>query len=365
VLYRFPLIFFAWLVYGLLTAALVHYRFSFTSKPMSWGITMEYEVSYAVIWALATPGALWVGHKFHLGRSHLHRNLLIHTLAAFVFGCITKLTWDFLILARLEPSRVPHTMQQAFESSLKAMDFGILHYAVIILCQHAIEYYSRYQEGQLRASQLETKLATAQLHALKMQLHPHFLFNTLHSISELVHSDPNRAETMIVRLSEFLRMTLEHVGHPEVTLREEIDFLERYLHIEKMRFEDRLTLDISIDPASLDAKVPNLLLQPIIENALRHGISHKQNGGLLRISSKREGDTLTMQVFDNGPGPQAQPHGQFREGVGLNNTRSRLQRLYGGEHKIAFKKIPDCGFEVTIQIPYRLTSTAPVASVNL
>ena len=226
-------------------------------------------------------------------------------------------------------------------------------FAMLYLLSVALHYAWLEMEASRRAEVLARE---AQLRALKAQVNPHFLFNTLHSIAELVHDNPARAETMIVRLSDFLRLTLDHVGTPEVPLSEELDFLRRYLEIEQMRFEDRLQVVWEIDDSLLSVRVPNLILQPIVENALKHGFSRNTAHGLLRISCLREEEKLAMKVFDSGPGPVravvkiAEP---VREGVGLNNTRSRLERLYGGDHLISFRRPNEGGFEVAIRIPMR------------
>ena len=303
---------------------------------------------YALVLALS--------RRFPLGRGQSRRNSFVHLLGAFAAAVLTKSIWDFTALPFVAPSLVPVDFASFQKSMIRALDFGILHYLLLIVCHHALEYYRKYEDGRLSAAQLEAKLATAQLHALKMQLHPHFLFNTLHSISELVHDNPARAESMIVRLSDFLRLTLDHVGVPEVPLTEEIDFLRRYLEIEEMRFEDRLTVEWDIDPSTLQTRVPNLILQPLVENALKHGISRNSSHGVLRISCKREEGKLAMTVYDNGPGPKRITTNLLdpvREGVGLNNTRGRLERLYGGDHHIRFRHVAEGGFEVTIRLPMR------------
>lgn len=349
-------IFALWSIYGLFNMVVVHYRATLYGKPMSWSECALYEVSYVWIWAAVTPLVLALSRRFPLGRGHSRRNVLVHLFGAFVAAVLTKSIWDFTALPFVAPALVPVDFQSFQKSIIRALDFGVLHYVILIVCHHAVEYYRKYEDGRLRGSQLEAKLATAQLHALKMQLHPYFLFNTLHSISELVHDNPARAESMIVRLSDFLRLTLDHTGVPEVPVVEEIDFLRRYLEIEQMRFEDRLTVEWEIDPSTLHARVPNLILQPIVENALKHGISRNTTHGVLRISCKREDGKLAMTVFDNGPGPRrASPNmlESVREGVGLNNTRSRLERLYGGDHHINFRHVAEGGFEVTIRIPMR------------
>jgi two-component system, LytTR family, sensor kinase len=353
---RAGIIFALWSVYGVFNTVVVHFRSLLYGRPMGWTECAQYEMSYVWVWAAITPLVLALSRRFPLGRGHSRRNVLVHVAGAFAAALATKCVWDFTALPFLEPKMVPVNLATFQRSMLHALDFGVLHYLIVIVCHHALEYYRRYEDGRLRASQLETRLANAQLQALKMQLHPHFLFNTLHSISELVHADPARAETMIVRLSDFLRLTLEQSGSPEVAVSQELEFLRRYLEIEQMRFEERLTVEWEIDPEALPIRVPNLLLQPIVENALRHGIGRNPGPGLLRISCRMDGDRLAMKVFDNGPGPAratANLQEPVREGVGLNNTRHRLERLYGGDHHIDFRQTPDTGFEVTIRIPFR------------
>lgn len=362
---RFWSIFLVWTLYGVFNTIVVHFRAILYEKPMSWPECAMYEVSFAWIWAAVTPVVLWLSRQFPLGRGQGKRNALVHVLGALTMAVLTKTVWDFTALPFVAPSLVPVDVPSFQRSVIRALDFGTLHYLMVLVCHHAMEYYRKYEDGRLRASQLEAKLATAQLHALKMQLHPHFLFNTLHSISELVHDDPARAESMIVRLSDFLRLTLDHVGIPEVPVSEEIDFLRRYLEIEQMRFEDRLTVEWEIDPETLVSRVPNLILQPIVENALKHGISRNTKRGVVRISCKQDGGRLALTVYDNGPGPRrtASPDATpLREGVGLNNTRSRLERLYGADHHIGFRQAPEGGFLVSIHIPMRRSPVYPVAA---
>jgi hypothetical protein len=359
---RFWTIFGLWTLYGVFNVVVVHYRTMLYGKPMSWLDCALYEITYVWIWAAITPLVLVLSRRFPLGQGQAWRNGLAHVFGALAAAVLTKTVWDFTALPFVEPSNVPTDWASFQKSIIRALDFSVLHYVILIVCHNAVEYYRKYEDGRLRASQLEARLATAQLHALKMQLHPHFLFNTLHSISELVHADPGRAESMIMRLSDFLRLTLEHVGVPEVPLDEEIDFLRRYLEIEQMRFEERLAVEWEIDGATLGVRVPNMILQPIVENALKHGISRNAGAGLLRISTRLEDGKLAMKVIDNGPGPQranGNLQAPVREGVGLNNTRSRLERLYGGEHHIDFRRGAEGGFEVTIRIPVRPITGLP------
>ncbi|MGH9752672.1 MAG: histidine kinase [Blastocatellia bacterium] len=188
---------------------------------------------------------------------------------------------------------------------------GLITYAVIVVIFYAFDYYRKFRERELRAAQLEGRLAQAELQNLKTQLQPHFLFNTLHAISVLMQENVPAANRMLVRLSELLRMTLDTAGAQQVTLKQEMEFAQRYLEIEQTRFQDRLSVKTVVDPATLDARVPSLLLQPLVENAVRHGIARRAGAGLLEIRAQREEDVLRLQVRDNGPGLQTDANGEI------------------------------------------------------
>ncbi len=334
-----------------------HYRSMVYGREVPWGTAMVFEMGYGYLWAAVSPFVFALSKRFRLGRGRDWVNILIHLLGAVFFAAITKVAWDFLIFPMMKPWTAPEDLYSIMKSVLSQIDFGIIQYFSLIIGHHALEYYRAYEEGRYRSSQLEARLAQAQLKTLKMQLHPHFLFNTLHALSELMHENPVTAERMIIRLSDFLRLSLDHVALPEVALSQELDFLKRYLEIEQMRFEDRLTISYDIDPNVLRAQVPNLILQPLVENALKHGIANRRTAGLLRIVCREHDEKLSLLVSDNGPDsePLKKPvDGPVREGVGLNNTRTRLEHLYGGAHKIELRKMASGGFEVCIVIPLRL-----------
>jgi len=196
---------------------------------------------------------------------------------------------------------------------------------------------------------LEAQLAQAELGALKMQLQPHFLFNTLNAIAALLRPAPEAAERMILELAEFLRLTLQNTGRAEVTLREELDFLERYLAIEKIRFGDRLRARFRIRSEVLDARVPNLLLQPLVENAIRHGIARDLAAGRVEVSATHDEDRLLVRVTDDGPGVGRTP---VREGIGLSNTRERLRHLFGDDFTFEYGNAPGGGFTVALALPF-------------
>jgi sensor histidine kinase YesM len=224
---------------------------------------------------------------------------------------------------------------------------------------HALRFYEGAKARQRREAELEARLAKARLQALRMQLNPHFLFNTLNSIASLVHEQP-QAEEMIEALSDLLRLTLSASDRQEVTLREELHFLERYLLIEQIRFGDRLRVEKQIDVSALDAPVPILILQPLVENAVKHGIESQIAPGVIRVMAERAGKSLILQVHDNGRGLAAASKGLLKEGVGLSNTRSRLKELYGNRATLELKPGKAGGFSAEIQLPWRTAlSVAP------
>jgi two-component system LytT family sensor kinase len=227
-------------------------------------------------------------------------------------------------------------------------------YVLIILVAHAVAYYRRFRERQLRASQLETQLAKAHLQALKSQLQPHFLFNTLHSISALMLTDVPSADRMMTRLSDLLRMSFEDNGTQVTALSYELEFVNGYLEIEKIRFEERLNIILDIAPDTLDAEVPHLLLQPLVENALRHGISRRSSGGEIRITASRDEHSLYLRVRDTGPGLGNTDALLPKAGLGLKATRERLETLFGNDQTFEIGAPAEGGVEAFVRIPFRL-----------
>jgi sensor histidine kinase YesM len=230
---------------------------------------------------------------------------------------------------------------------------NLLTYWAILGIGYGREYYRKFREREVRAAQLRTQLTQAQLQSLKMQLHPHFLFNTFNTISSLMHKNVDDADRVLALLGDLLRYSLHNVGVQEVTLREEIDFLQRYLEIEQTRFENRLRVRISVEPEVLDYKVPNLILQPLVENAIRYAVAPRASGGSIEISARQVIGSLKISVVDDGPGL---PEGYTlpdREGVGLRNSRERLEQLYGENHRFILSNKSPRGLEVAIVIPIR------------
>ena len=240
----------------------------------------------------------------------------------------------------------------------------IFAYIDLALLGHAV-YYARYSRSQaVRRAQLETRLAEAQLQVLRLQLHPHFLFNTLHTISALMHKDLRAADRMLALLGDLLRDSFEKVGAQEVSLKQELGFLERYLEIERTRFRDRLTIHLDVDPETLDAEIPNLLLQPLVENAIRHGIGKRQDAGRIDIVARRKSERLDVRIRDDGPGLTEAPEVALRGGVGLANTADRLQQLYPNAHTFDLHNRPEGGLEVALEIPFKVHREPPPASTT-
>jgi sensor histidine kinase YesM len=227
----------------------------------------------------------------------------------------------------------------------------MMTYWAIVGLSHALAYHREAQARALRASQLGKHLVEAQLQSLQRQLQPHFLFNTLNAISALMHRDVEAADAMIARLSDLLRISLQMVGVQEVSLKEELDFLSKYLEIEQTRFRDRLTVVFDVHPGTLDALVPNLILQPLVENAIKHGIGPRPAPGTITIRSRCAGGLLELDVQDNGVGMSAARLSDFNRGVGLSNTRSRLEHLYGSLHRFEFRRPAEGGLLVLIALP--------------
>ncbi len=320
--------------------------------PLSEALAVQF--SYAYIWALVTPLVLWLAGRYRLGQKHWRRNLLLHIL--FSTACIIivgYLLYTFNYFYFGKPKGTSTMLWLICRGIVlnSSENYGI--YALILLAHNAFDYYRRFMAGERRAAQLQTQLAQAQLQALKMQLQPHFLFNTLHSISALIYRDIAAADKMIARLGDFLRLTLENSGTQLVTLQQELEFLKCYLEIERIRFQDRLTTTLNIDAQALDTQVPNLILQPLVENAIRHGIAPRSTPGRIEILAERKNGTLRIRIKDNGPGlaPGQNFDNNFREGVGLANTRARLEQLYGATHRFELANDPCGGLVVTLEIP--------------
>jgi len=345
----------AWTAFAAFLTSQMYLAYSRREMPIRWQRIFLVELIYAYMWAALTPFILWFARRFPIERGHWVRSLVVHPGASLLIGFGTRVLHDLMLFYILADSGVSFSVGRLLLNVYFMTDYGMMIYWLILLISFAFDYQRRYREGEVRATRLEVQLAQAQLQALKMQLHPHFLFNTLHSISALVHKKPDAADKMIARLGDFLRLTLENSGAQEVSLQQELEFLKCYLEIERIRFEDRLTVQLSIEPQTLDARLPNLILQPIVENAIRHGISPRTSGGRIEIEARRFNGTLQIQVTDNGPGlPSDSNSGRIvKEGIGLANTQARLKQLYGDDHSLDLSNTAKGGLSVILEIPFR------------
>ena len=324
-------------------------------QPVSLGQLVPAELVFTYLWALLTPLVMWMARRFPVWGTHHAANgraalrnwiAQLFAVVSFVLLHVALFTAASVLLAdgTVTP---PARLFTGYLASWFTLDSIV--YCTLLAVYHALVYYRVSQDRALRASQLEARLAQAQLQVLRMQLQPHFLFNTLHTISALMHKDVKRADSMIAALSDLLRMSLRSVGVQEVELREEVDFLQRYLEIMSLRFGDRLTVSLDIDPTVLDARVPTLVLQPLVENALRHGFGEGMRAGHVRVVAALDGDMVRCEVIDNGRGmPTAGP----REGVGISNTRARLRHLYGDRFSLELLANSGGGARVALAIPY-------------
>jgi LytS/YehU family sensor histidine kinase len=229
------------------------------------------------------------------------------------------------------------------------LPLGIFVYFVMLISIRAIASARRLQQAEVRAARLAAQLSKAQLQALKMQLHPHFLFNTLNSISTLIHENADAADEMIGRLGDFLRLTLDNLGTQIVTLQRELEFLTLYLSIEEIRFQDRLTVHFEIDQDTTLLRVPNLIFQPLVENAIKHGIAPEAKKGTITIRSSSKDGRLRLEVEDNGPG--VRPDRVNNQGLGLKNIKERLDELYGRDYRLELKNHPNGGCTTLLDIP--------------
>ena len=319
----------------------------------TWSHAVSAELPAWYLWLAAFPAVAWFVSRYRLERRIIVQRVLLYVgFALLILLLHTAANLWIHRLTGFSSTRVPYWI--AFGRTTPwAMTSGLLSYGAIRGLALARDYYLRYRERPLAAAELSARLAEAQLAALRMQLNPHFLFNTLNSVAMLVRRQrSDEAVRMVAGLRGLLRTALEASPPQEVPLREELAFCQRYLEIERIRFSDRLQVDVQVPEETLDAFVPHLVLQPLVENALKHGIAQRSAAGRLEVRAERRGDTLVLRVQDDGPGPDdGRP---AREGVGLRNTRSRLARLYGAAQSLSLAPAADQGTVATVELPFHL-----------
>jgi two-component sensor histidine kinase len=371
--------------------------------PVSWRQAISFGGSFWALWLLFLPAVVWLSFRFPIQRKSLLRNLGLHLFACFLIVGTSRATFSavegfFPSAQTSEPPGAPELKSDRTEPprqrrrlppprfpsrdsrtnrlgapgapgvfhGLRAGFDVLVYWSLVGVCQ-AITNFRKSQERERRAAELEARLASAQLQALRMQINPHFLFNTLNSIAALVYTNPRAADEMLGDLSELLRRSLDSMEEQEVPLAQELEFIGAYIRIEQKRFGERLRVEQNIPAELMTALVPALILQPLVENAIRHGIEPQRDPGRISIEAKHQGKHLHLIVRDDGKGlPAADSHNSGRRGsggIGLANTQARLQGLYGTDQSFSFGRAEPQGCRVEIQLPFHL-ELAHVSSIS-
>jgi two-component system LytT family sensor kinase len=367
---RWPAVIAAWTILGVLESAVAYVRVRGTPMERSWPAMLVANVPWWLLWALFTPPILALVRRVPpLGRRWA-RGAMVHVAGALVVTSAHLLLEGVLYYVTVSRSRgMPGLGRQwaLFFSNYFVLDF--VTYWLVVGAALAMMYYGRYHASALRAARLEANaarlelgLAEARVLALRTELNPHFFFNALNSISGLVRRGDNAAAVqMLGRLGELLRLTMDRDLAPEIPLGHELALVDRYLDIERVRFGDRLTVDVAVEPPADDGYVPALILQPLVENAIRHGITRRPGAGRIRILARRLGDVLELSVRDTGEGLGPRELTMRREGIGLSNTRARLAAMYGDAASLHLENASGGGALVTLHIPWHATSGALAA----
>ncbi len=347
------LIFAAWLVPALLSGFNTYIQARLSGRPPDWHWVLFNSIDW-LLYALLTPLVFRASRRLPLERPHLLRNISVHVLGALAM-CVAWAALGTLLRLEVFPHSENATAQKLWLDFVSwvfiTLPFGVGVYFALVGIQHSFFYFARARERETQAARLAAQLSEARLGALRMQLNPHFLFNSLNAITVLVRDHNTAAASQTLELlSDLLRQVLRTDETHETTLSRELEFLERYLAIEQVRFSDRLRPRFEIDPTVAQAAVPRFLLQPLVENALRHGIAQRADAGLVKVSARREGNELVLTVRDDGAGLSSMP--DTGSGVGLSNTRARLAALYGGTATLEITNAEGGGVVATVRLPY-------------
>lgn len=325
-------------------------------------VALAFAESY--LWAALTPVIFWLGGRFSVERTNWVSRLALFLGVGFIVAMGVEMLLAYLRSEFAFPMRrrPPFGFNPMIGVTRLFWLDDLMVYIAVLAASFARTYFLRYRARQEEAARLQAELAEARLSALQSQLNPHFLFNTLHAVSSLVERDPRGVRRMIARLSDLLRFTLERTDQQEVALEQELAFLERYLEIMQIRFQGRLQVHTHLDAGVTDALVPTLILQPLVENAVKHGVSKVDASGRIEISARRIGDRLVLAVRDNGPGLDGGDAGD--EGVGLRNTRARLEQLYGGAQSLTLREPPEGGLIAEVTLPYHTRADLRTIAVS-
>jgi signal transduction histidine kinase len=348
---------------GVFFAAQTSLANTLTGRGPGWHDALVLALAEWYLWAPLVPVLIWLSRRFPIDRRHWLRSALVHVPGSLMFAVLHL--YLYAVAARMLMPSWTYRPLEIFQVMFGAkFSPGFLTYWVIVGAASAFDFYQRFRERELRASRLEAQITQAQLSLLKMQLHPHFLFNTLHSISALMHRDVDLADRMLARLGDLLRLSLDSLRIEEVPLRQELDFLSHYVEIEKMRFEDRLDVRVDVARSVLDAAVPNLILQPLVENAIRYGIAGGAAPCRVVVAAHQDNGALRISVTDNGPGLSRDARSANVAGLGLANTRARLAQLYNGGGRLELEDAPGGGLRVSISIPFHMPPAAESDAPN-
>jgi signal transduction histidine kinase len=332
-----------------------------TARPPITGVSdVTWRMSIYLLWALFTPLIFWLSSRTGLGPARSPGRIGLHLLSAIAIAAVMDAYGDVVYRYLLRDPGERKALSAIASSSLSDVVrlgflWELIFYAAILAVGFARDYYRRFQERQMQAAHLQAQLTEARLDALRMQINPHFLFNTLHAISSMVERDPSGVRKMVARLSALLRHTLDHDGAQETTLARELDVLDDYLAIMQVRFEHRLTIRKDVDPEVRDAMVPDMILQPIVENAIKHGVTQRSSPGWVEIAAVRTGGHIELSVEDNGPGIALGDDPP--QGVGLSNVRSRIDQMYGDDATLWLSNGREGGVRATLSFPYHTQST--------
>lgn len=360
-------LFWGGLVFGLFTLlALLSAAGAYVSQmgmdhPAPWIPLLRQELKDWYACGLISIGVFWFCDRNRLEPGRTQRWVLVHAVAALVFSVAYAVLTAALVAGEpsvMTPGKILTFSYLIRMAGIHYCVLSLIMYWMVVFAHLGWHYYQRFLEREVQTAELQRELVEARLNALRMQLNPHFLFNTLHAVSALIHENPEAADRVVARLSELLRLSLDQSKPQEVPLTEEIAFLDRYLDIEQIRFADRLKVDKEIEPGAQQALVPYLILQPLVENAIRHGIEPREEPGRLGIRARRSNGRLELRVCDNGAGLDAKAAPDAREGIGLSNTRSRLRHLYGDDFRFELSEANGGGLEARIDIPFRTLAAA-------
>jgi two-component system, LytTR family, sensor kinase len=321
-------------------------------QPVRWSWLIQRSLADWYSCAIFTPAYFWMVRRWPLHGPARARPIAIYIAATAAF-VVLKYALYVPLLNAIRPDGTSTTLRQTLTGSFISENIAFWCLLAAVL---GVEYYRDLREREVQAARLEAQLADARLEALTAQLHPHFLFNTIQGISTLIHRDPEAADEMLARLSDLLRHSLQRDGGHEIPLTREMELLRLYLGVVQSRFADRLTLTIRVPDTLDDALVPHFLLQPLVENALHHGIARRAGAGHIEIAAERQGDALILRVTDDGPGPAPSPRPFPAGGIGLANTRDRLVHLYGDAQRLEIGAAPQGGFQVTVSLPWRVAA---------